>query len=430
MKTTIKFPKSDSFAFFVTINKIAKALDNAFFTVKENPDEEPVLQKKLGAGISLADSRLYKNQLSYKVQINGADTANMEVGVRYFFDVKGTIGNAQKTFLWGELILSDTETGYLNPAMQGDTVAVAQVYTATFETGAQSQYVETEVDPVATAKIGDMMKLNTTAKDTLVKAINEVNTPAFTEAATRENIVSGEKQSTLWGKVKKWFSSLKALAFKDKVETADFATSAKCPSATSADKADIPTGFTMTRLPADWAKAHNDLKDGTVITDWAKTTDNQYNAEIAFVVTENEQNQTADINLVIDGNIYVREGMKRVYAEGDNVANATNATNAINTSFTNTPWKLGLPEDIKLTEFGTYQFIWDRINLGLIYWDGNIAVNGTLGVLYEGTASSIEDGATFFIRITSGGLVEIYQNVSSGPVRVTTSIELKYRKIL
>ncbi len=237
MKTTIKFPKSDSFAFFVTINKIAKVLDNAFFTVKENPDEEPVLQKKLGAGISLADSRLYKNQLSYKVQIDGADTQLMEVGVRYFFDVKGTIGNAQKTFLWGELILSETETGYLNPAIQGDTVAVAQVYTATFETGAQSEYVETEVDPVAMAKIGDMTKLNTTAKDTIVKAINEVNAPTFTEATTLKNIASGDKQSTLWGKVKKWFSSLKALAFKDKVGTADFATDAKCPSAKRADYA-------------------------------------------------------------------------------------------------------------------------------------------------------------------------------------------------
>lgn len=247
MKTTIKFPKSDSFAFFVTINKISKALDNAFFTVKENPDEEPVLQKKLGAGISLSDSRLYKNQLSYKVQIDGADTQFMEVGVRYFFDVKGTIGNAQKTFLWGELILSDTETGYLTPAIQGDTVAVAQVYTATFETGAQSQYVETESDPVATAKIGDMTKLNTTAKDTLVKAINEVNAPTFTESERLENVVSGEKQSTLWGKVNKWLSSLKALAFKDKVGTEDitdgavttakFSSDAECPKATNADNA-------------------------------------------------------------------------------------------------------------------------------------------------------------------------------------------------
>lgn len=278
MKTTIKFPKSDSFAFFVTINKISKALDNAFFTVKENPDEEPVLQKKLGAGISLADSRLYKNQLSYKVQIGGADTQSMEVGVRYFFDVKGTIGNAQKTFLWGELILSDTETGYLNPAMQGDTVAVAQVYTATFETGAQSEYVEYEVDPVATAKIGDMTKLDTTEKGTIVKAINEVKkavddaeTPLFTEATARENIESGEKQPTLWGKVKKWFSSLKALAFKDKVGTSDindkaittakFASDAKCPKAGVADSATAITATDFTN--AEWADVPY---DSTVIS--------------------------------------------------------------------------------------------------------------------------------------------------------------------
>ena len=197
MKTTIKFPKSDSFAFLVTINKIANALDNAFFTVKENPDEEPVLQKKLGAGISLADSRLYKNQLSYKVQIDGADTQLMEVGVRYFFDVKGTIGNAQKTFLWGELILSETETGYLNPAMQGDTVAVAQVYTATFETVAQSQYVETEVDPVATAKIGDMTKLNTTAKDTIVKAVNEVRSSVVSNTSEIKEVMSSVVSNTI-----------------------------------------------------------------------------------------------------------------------------------------------------------------------------------------------------------------------------------------
>lgn len=193
MKTTIKFPKNDSFAFFVTINKISKILDNAYFTVKENPDEEPVLQKKLGAGISLADSRLYKNQLSYKVQIDGSDTKFMEVGVRYFFDVKGTIGNAQKTFLLGELILSDTETGYLNPAMQGDTVAVAQVYTATFETGAPSQYVEYEVDPVATEQIGSLSDLKTTAKATIVAAVNEVAGKAKTANSNISQILDGTK---------------------------------------------------------------------------------------------------------------------------------------------------------------------------------------------------------------------------------------------
>lgn len=38
-------------------------------------------------------------------------------------------------------------------------------------------------------------------------------TVAFTEASVRENIVSNEKSSTLFGKVQKWFSDLKKVAF-------------------------------------------------------------------------------------------------------------------------------------------------------------------------------------------------------------------------
>lgn len=38
-------------------------------------------------------------------------------------------------------------------------------------------------------------------------------TPTFTEAAVRENITSGEKLSTLFGKIRKWFSDLKTVAF-------------------------------------------------------------------------------------------------------------------------------------------------------------------------------------------------------------------------
>lgn len=38
-------------------------------------------------------------------------------------------------------------------------------------------------------------------------------TPTFTQASARQNLVSGEKLSTLFGKIKKWFSDLKAVAF-------------------------------------------------------------------------------------------------------------------------------------------------------------------------------------------------------------------------
>lgn len=42
------------------------------------------------------------------------------------------------------------------------------------------------------------------------------DTPAFTQAENRENIESGEKTSTLWGKVKKFFADLKPVAFSGK----------------------------------------------------------------------------------------------------------------------------------------------------------------------------------------------------------------------
>ena len=48
-------------------------------------------------------------------------------------------------------------------------------------------------------------------------------TAAFTAAASRTNIATGEKLSVLLGKIAKWLSDLKALAFKDTVEKDDLA---------------------------------------------------------------------------------------------------------------------------------------------------------------------------------------------------------------
>lgn len=54
--------------------------------------------------------------------------------------------------------------------------------------------------------------LNTTNK-TVVGAIKEVNNPTFTTATSRTNINSGESQSIIMGKVKKWLSDLGTAAF-------------------------------------------------------------------------------------------------------------------------------------------------------------------------------------------------------------------------
>lgn len=52
--------------------------------------------------------------------------------------------------------------------------------------------------------VGNKLNSNSAISDTTV---------AFTEASERENIVSNEKSSTLFGKVQKWFSDLKMVAF-------------------------------------------------------------------------------------------------------------------------------------------------------------------------------------------------------------------------
>ena len=52
-------------------------------------------------------------------------------------------------------------------------------------------------------------------KDTVVTFTDTTGTAA--------NVASGDKTSTLWSKVKNWFSRLKALAFKDKISNADVA---------------------------------------------------------------------------------------------------------------------------------------------------------------------------------------------------------------
>ena len=101
----------------------------------------------------------------------------------------------------------------------------------------------------------------------------------FTESSTRANIVSGEKQSTLFGKIMKWFSDLKAIAFSGSYNDLSDTPSSLPPSGTAggdltgsypnptvgagkitADK--IAAGVIPTSLPADGGAAESAIKDG------------------------------------------------------------------------------------------------------------------------------------------------------------------------
>lgn len=71
---------------------------------------------------------------------------------------------------------------------------------------------ETAISSLQTDVKGKADKTNVDNKLSSNSAISDT-TVAFTEASARENIVSNEKSSTLFGKVQKWFSDLKKVAF-------------------------------------------------------------------------------------------------------------------------------------------------------------------------------------------------------------------------
>lgn len=87
---------------------------------------------------------------------------------------------------------------------------------------------ETAISSLQTDVKGKADKTDVDNKLSSNSAISDT-TVAFTEASARENIVSNEKSSTLFGKVQKWFSDLKKVAFtgsyNDLIDTPSNATS-------------------------------------------------------------------------------------------------------------------------------------------------------------------------------------------------------------
>ena len=282
----ICFTKGDTYALAVKMKNISSDLTTAVFTVKENADDSPLIEKTLGAGVSKIDDRAYKNEKTYKIQIQSDDTANLEPLVQYLYDFRIKIGNVVQTLLSGVFVVQHNISQVSSASTTAVDVQVADEIESDVETTAATSGIEYESDPVALAKIGDLSTLSTTQKGTLVAAVNEVNAPSFSVSSTRSNINSGEKQSTLWGKIKKWLADLKALAFKDKVSTADindsavtsakigagavtaakissgavttekFATDAKCPQASVADSVLSVSSTDFTN--AEWKNAASD----------------------------------------------------------------------------------------------------------------------------------------------------------------------------
>ena len=133
-------------------------------------------------------------------------------------------------------------------------------------------------------------------------------------SGTAANVASGDTSATLWGKVKNWFSRLKALAFKNKVAAGDFEAGAIKNADVAADAAiaqskvsGLESALASKANDADLAAIakSGDLADATqdathrVVTDTEKATWNaKQNAITGAASTIASQNLTANRALI------------------------------------------------------------------------------------------------------------------------------------
>lgn len=120
-KYTINFTRGDTYALAVKFKNLANALDSALFTVRENPDGNICLQTSLGNGIELVDDRPYKNEKTYKIQLESSLTSGLEPSVKYIYDFRVAVGNVVQTIMSGTLV-THPDISPLGTSTSSDTI--------------------------------------------------------------------------------------------------------------------------------------------------------------------------------------------------------------------------------------------------------------------------------------------------------------------
>lgn len=187
----ITVTKGDTLAWKIKIKKISEDLRSAYFTIKENADDEAIIQKTLEAGISKIEDRAYKNEKTYKLQLQAEDTLPLSADMQYLYDLKVAVGNVVKTIASGFFIVKESITSPTQIIIEDAEIEATDLIEAEMETTPATAGIEYEQDPVANAKIGDMDDLETTAKQTLVDAINDVNLQANNAREDIDKILDG-----------------------------------------------------------------------------------------------------------------------------------------------------------------------------------------------------------------------------------------------
>lgn len=188
----IEYTKGDTYALKLTFKNVTQDLTSAIFSVKENADDETALiEKTIGSGISKIKEDFYKNEVVYKLQLQAEDSRNLQADNLYLYDLKIAVDNVIKTVIKGNFVVTFnvTSVDYINTTLA--EIEVDEVIETDAETTPATAGIEYEQDPIAMSKIGDITQLNTTAKNNLVSAINEVNTKATASAEEIAKIENG-----------------------------------------------------------------------------------------------------------------------------------------------------------------------------------------------------------------------------------------------
>lgn len=92
--------KGDTLTFGVAIIDLGQEVDSAYFTVKNNYDDDPLFQKSLNNGIDL--DHIEGQDYYYRVRIAPSDTENLEPK-KYYYDFEISVNGDRFTILKGIL---------------------------------------------------------------------------------------------------------------------------------------------------------------------------------------------------------------------------------------------------------------------------------------------------------------------------------------
>ena len=126
-------------------------------------------------------------------------------------------------------------------------------------------------------------------RKSVVEMDTSKNTTAFTAASARENLKSGESHATLFGKIEKWFSDLKEVAFTGKIPWSDVTgkPSTYAPASHTHDNQYYKkeeSDVLLTKLMQSLIKRDEDVK--VELIDGYTTADSGLNNRITAVVNE------------------------------------------------------------------------------------------------------------------------------------------------